>query len=295
MKWAQVAAMVVVIIQPALADDLPKDFKAALQRREAWLESLQQQRLSEWDRTASKASKEAIRELENVRKSMESLKADLKARGKSYNSRERAAAKKKILQLEKTIRDTEKSLPQKADTAAEAYKIGETAVFDRIAAMRADLTQWPPIDCNNPKTGDVGKLPEFPVNVPFEESNSLKWMAKHLQQGGSLGTDPRDFIRRRGISESAVRGEHNIKIVQILDGDQSLATLLDLSGNGGESFWLSGVDVSKSADGQTMKLDGLFVVSGTRQYETIKGAARTVHIIEPVSLDQLKAWTAASK
>ena len=49
-------------------------------------------------------------------------------------------------------------------------------------------------------------------------------------------------------------------------------------------YWVAGVATDEAVDGGYYLLDGLFEYAGTKQYTTVLGASRTVHVIRPVPL-----------
>ncbi len=48
--------------------------------------------------------------------------------------------------------------------------------------------------------------------------------------------------------------------------------------------WFKGLDTTRLTTGQRLQLDGVFHVTGTRQYETLVGGTNTVCVVEPVDL-----------
>lgn len=53
-----------------------------------------------------------------------------------------------------------------------------------------------------------------------------------------------------------------------------------------ETIWVSGYPTGGLADGQSVKLEGVFRVSGTKTYTTVMGASRTVLTATPMNVEQ---------
>lgn len=53
-----------------------------------------------------------------------------------------------------------------------------------------------------------------------------------------------------------------------------------------ESIWITGYPTDGLADGQSVKLEGVFHVSDTKTYTTVLGASRTVLSLTPIDLEQ---------
>ena len=52
-----------------------------------------------------------------------------------------------------------------------------------------------------------------------------------------------------------------------------------------QSVWFKGYDTSEMQDGQAAALEGLFIVGGTKRYDTAAGGTRQVMILEPLNLE----------
>lgn len=60
-------------------------------------------------------------------------------------------------------------------------------------------------------------------------------------------------------------------------------------------IWLTGYSTSGLADGEKVRLVGLVEVNGTRAYETVAGARKTVRVVQFVKGEKLAAFEAAAK
>jgi hypothetical protein len=73
-----------------------------------------------------------------------------------------------------------------------------------------------------------------------------------------------------------------IHLDQILDDDNMLATM------GDQDIWIAGMSTAGLVDDQDIRISGIFYVSGTRTYDTVLGAQRTVLLMETVDDTNIK-------
>lgn len=174
-----------------------------------------------------------------------------------------------------------------------------------LESLRSDLAKWPALDCKNLKTGDVGEFPQFPVGeIPQSTKDMLLRNARLIREDKDADDDFDALLGFLGIPEYTIAREHNVRIFQILGSDDALAQPLDFA-NGKVpyaqrgNFRLKGVslqgidDPDRTDDLVTVKLSGIFAVSGTVTYVSVRGSDITVPVVEPMSIGLLRAFAMA--
>lgn len=74
----------------------------------------------------------------------------------------------------------------------------------------------------------------------------------------------------------------NARIIQVIGPDAILASL------GDATVWISGIDTSGMADGQSIRIKPVLYVNETKRYTSALGAAKTVLAARPAKLDMQK-------
>lgn len=313
MRCALGVAFCGVMVFNLMADEPSERLKTIWEKREQWLAGLQRQadsqaagrqrgevsrdvRAAERQLTALKEELESKPDAKRVADLKEKLssprwneamkamfKAELKTEtSKKPNARRTAELKKEIKETESRIAELQEAAKRPADAP------------DVVSDKRADLSQWPPLDASGFSVGDIGKLPPFPVGVFKSESQKMRLVtiANQLQRGEPASASDRKFLARFG-PQSAIKGWHNVRIIQVIDDGEALVTIHDIGDAGSldaPTFWLRAIDTSKLTDDSTIAVNEVVEVTGTKKYDTAAGATKTVFVIEPFDVEQLRPF-----
>ena len=96
------------------------------------------------------------------------------------------------------------------------------------------------------------------------------------------GTSPPE-LEQLGVAAAVgkIGLAHGWRVQQVVD-EQSL--MAGIEGTA-VTVWFEGIDTSTVVDGRTVDLAGAWLVTGTRQYETVAGGLRTVYVAEPIDFE----------
>jgi len=296
----------------AIADEPPERLKAIWEKREEWLASLQRQADS---REAGRAAGEKRREIQAASRRLDEINKELSSqpdakkvaelkkklasprwpdamKAKFRSDLKREASKRpngrRTAELKKEAKEIESRMAELA--VAEKQPV---AAQDVVSAKRADLTAWPELDVSGLSVGDVGRLPAFPVG---EIRTPDRIEIQRAADAFDAGEEPPDWRVKRVskfTSLAAVKGRHNVKIVQVLSDKEALAALHDIGKAGPASavvFRLQGIDASQLADDSTIAVNGVMEVSRIEKYETINGRTKTVFVLEPFDVEQFRPF-----
>ncbi len=73
---------------------------------------------------------------------------------------------------------------------------------------------------------------------------------------------------------------NSVKIVQIASASEAL-----IKTDIGELAWLSGFDMTKHVDDESILLHGCVVIDSTKQYATVLGATKTIYVVRKPTID----------
>lgn len=85
------------------------------------------------------------------------------------------------------------------------------------------------------------------------------------------------------------------KVQQVIDEDTALLADPFSRRNTGITVWAEGIDFSGAVDGESMTVDEVVKISGTKTYTTALGGTKTVMVIEAVDLDPYRKGVAESE
>ena len=127
-------------------------------------------------------------------------------------------------------------------------------------------------------------------------------LRRALASNGGLPTLTRLAVGRFGrLYDSRVR------IRQIVNAEEMLADILTRILPPGDNtwrttkhlVWIKGLDISARVDKSVLTATGPFIVTGTKQYETVGGSTSTIFLLEPVDgptwQKAYDAWCAKAK
>lgn len=138
--------------------------------------------------------------------------------------------------------------------AKEGYVAAKEKWLAHLTAWQANLMDrrrefLPEIDPTRPQIGAIGKIAHHVLNGEYAE-------------------------------------EVSFKVVQIIDDDE---LLLDTAGLWKEhTYWVRNMNTEGLVDGARIKLDGVWSLTGTKRYENVLGAARTVYLLDKLDLAELR-------
>jgi hypothetical protein len=141
--------------------------------------------------------------------------------------------------------------------------------------------------CEMERKSHIDKIKDQ-LRQPQSGSNKLGTRAQRIKV---LRSELKDWETRSTFYPYEIRaislamplcGEFSnaVKIVQIVSNDEAL-----IKTDVGESAWLSGFDMTKHVDGQSILLRECVIVDSTKKYTTVLGATKTIFVVHKPSLD----------
>ncbi len=169
--------------------------------------------------------------------------------------------KKRIAAAEARLEAAEKQLEQEKKTRVSRADKGAV-----IAKKRAIATQENNMSKLNLKLGELKNSRQLPFPI----------LPRDLAVGdmGMLAPRPQAVLKINQIID-----ESNMLVICRI-GQPLNSVILPPE----RTVWVHGIDTSRIADGEKAAYIKPFVVTGTRRYETVTGASKTVYVLEPLDL-----------